>query len=207
MNRDRLLQQVRRYYEQTLQVHGPTHRGVDWNTQESQHLRFAQFGVLMGDDAAGSVLDYGCGYGALAPFLRECGWAGEYLGFDLSERMIAAALASAESIDRCRFTASPAALQPADYVLASGLFNVKQDTAPGEWWLYIEDTLRTMASLARRGLAFNALTVYSDPDRQRPDLYYADPRALFDFCKRTISERVALLHDYPLFEFTIHVRL
>ena len=77
--------------------------------------------------------------------------------------------------------------------------------APGEWRLYIEETLRTMASLARRGLAFNALTVYSDPDRRRPDLYYADPLGRCSISASAPSPSVvALLHDYPLYEFTIH---
>jgi hypothetical protein len=34
-----------------------------------------------------------------------------------------------------------------------------------------------------------------------------DPLRLFDHCKRTFSPDVALLHDYPLWEFTILVRL
>jgi hypothetical protein len=37
-------------------------------------------------------------------------------------------------------------------------------------------------------------------------LYYADPCALFDLCKRRYSKHVALLHDYGLYEFTILVR-
>jgi len=40
----------------------------------------------------------------------------------------------------------------------------------------------------------------------RPDLHYADPCVLFDRCKRRHSPRVALLHDYGLWEFTILVR-
>ncbi|MGH6609130.1 MAG: class I SAM-dependent methyltransferase, partial [Burkholderiaceae bacterium] len=57
-----------------------------------------------------------------------------------------------------------------------------------------------------RGFAFNSLTVYSDPDKKRADLYYADPCALFDRCKRLYSRNVALLHDYDLYDFTILVR-
>jgi hypothetical protein len=63
-----------------------------------------------------------------------------------------------------------------------------------------------MAALSRRGFAFNMLTGYADADRMRPDLYYADPHAVFDRCRR-FSRRVALLHDYPLYEFTMLVRL
>jgi hypothetical protein len=38
------------------------------------------------------------------------------------------------------------------------------------------------------------------------NLYYADPFMFFDFCKRNISPYVSLLHDYPLFEWTLLVR-
>jgi hypothetical protein len=40
----------------------------------------------------------------------------------------------------------------------------------------------------------------------RPDLYYADPLFLFDYCKTKFSTLVSLIHDYPLYEFTILVR-
>ena len=56
------------------------------------------------------------------------------------------------------------------------------------------------------GFAFNCLTSYSDAHKMRDYLYYADPCALFDLCKRRYSRYVALLHDYKLYEFTILVR-
>jgi hypothetical protein len=63
-----------------------------------------------------------------------------------------------------------------------------------------------MHRVTRHGFSFNCLTAYSDPDKIRPDLHYADPCALFDLCKRKFSRNVALLHDYDLYEFTILVR-
>jgi len=59
---------------------------------------------------------------------------------------------------------------------------------------------------ATQGMAFNMLTKYSDADRMRPDLYYADPLFFFDYCKRNFAKNVALLHDYHLYDFTIIVR-
>ena len=50
------------------------------------------------------------------------------------------------------------------------------------------------------------LSTYSDPDKRRDDLFYADPGSFFDLCKQRFSPRVALLHDYPLYEFTVIVR-
>ena len=97
-------------------------------------------------------------------------------------------------------------LREADYTIASGIFNVKLNTSTEDWRQYMLDVLDTMNSLSRRGFAFNALTSYSDKEFMRPDLYYADPLFFFDHCKTKFSKFVTLLHDYPLFEFTMLVR-
>jgi hypothetical protein len=97
-------------------------------------------------------------------------------------------------------------LAPADYCVASGIFNVRLDTPDQVWLEYILSTIERIDQLGRRGFALNALTSYSDAEKMRPDLYYADPLLLFDHCKRRYSRQVALLHDYPLYEFTLLVR-
>ena len=97
-------------------------------------------------------------------------------------------------------------LEPTDFTVASGIFNVRLDVPDDGWRAYIEATLETLASLSLRGFAFNMLTSYSDADKMRPDLYYGDPGRFFDLCKRHYSRNVALLHDYGLYEFTIIVR-
>ncbi len=71
------------------------------------------------------------------------------------------------------------------------------------WRQYVIRELHAMAGVARKGFAFNMLTIYADPERMRNDLFYADPAFFFDYCKRNIGPRVALLHDYPLYEFTL----
>jgi len=90
--------------------------------------------------------------------------------------------------------------------VASGIFNVKLDTPTVDWERYVRDTLGTINALSRKGFAFNVLTKYSDADFMRPNLYYADPLFFFDYCKTNYSRFVTLLHDYPLYEFTIVVR-
>jgi hypothetical protein len=51
------------------------------------------------------------------------------------------------------------------------------------------------------------LTIYSDQEKMRPDLYYGDPSWFFDHCKRRFSRNVALLHDYELYDWTMAVKL
>ena len=204
---DGIVARVRNYYDGRLAAHGTTPAGVDWNSRESQELRFRQLAQLWRDDPDASVVDYGCGYGALAAWMRADGQRGDYAGYDVSAAMIAAALRAHSVLERCRFTNDRAALAAGDFAVASGIFNVKLDTSDAEWREHVLHTIDDLATLGTRGFGFNVLTIYSDAERRRPDLHYADPLELFEHCRRTYSRRVALLHDYPLYEFTILVRM
>jgi SAM-dependent methyltransferase len=192
------------YYTGKLREHGPTHQGVDWNSAESQELRFEQFLRVVPGDAPVSVLDYGCGYGAFAEYLEAQGveLAG-YTGYDVSDEMVA----TARERSRWTFTTDRSKLEPADVTVASGVFNVRVHTDEETWRAYTLDTIGELAALSRTGLGFNMLTSYSDPERMTDRLYYGDPAFYFDWCKRKLSRQVALLHDYGLYEFTILVRL
>jgi SAM-dependent methyltransferase len=202
---DRIVGKVRDFFTSTVNAHGATHLGVDWNSIESQRLRFREL-MRLCPGAHFSLIDYGCGYGALAQYLREQGIDYRYQGFDVSEAMIAHAHDIFGPDNEVRsFTSDVGALVQADYTVASGVFNKKLDTPQEEWESYVEASLESMASLSRRGFSFNMLTAYSDEDKKRPDLYYASPAGFFEYCRR-YSKRVALLHDYPLYEFTIIVR-
>lgn len=206
-NRQALLRSVEAYYTAKVVEHGPTARGADWNSEASQHLRFHQLlRVLEHERGPFSVNDMGCGYGALAAYLHARGSTFHYHGFDLSPAMIHLAREHYGHLATCRFSSPPTTLTPAHYTVASGIFNVKLATETEQWRAYMLDTIDQLAALSTRGFAFNVLTSYADPDRMRPDLYYADPCFLFDYCQRRYSRWVAVLHDYGLYEFTVGVR-
>jgi SAM-dependent methyltransferase len=201
-----VLTEINRYYTSKLQQFGANPRGVDWSSEESQILRFDQLVKLFEGEDEISIADYGCGYGALASYLLGKGLKIDYFGYDISKSMIQAATANFGRLPSCTFSSDESLLSTVDFTLASGIFNVKLHFDDSTWENYITSTLEKIHSISRRGFAFNALSIYSDPERRRPDLHYADPLQLFDHCKRNYSRFVALLHDYPLFEFTILVR-
>jgi SAM-dependent methyltransferase len=203
-----ILNAVERYYSGRFAQHGATARGVDWNSEESQKLRFTQLlNVVEGTASSFSLNDFGCGYGALVDYLGQSGYDVSYRGFDVSAAMLTHARESYADPPRVVFVEREDELEPADFTVASGIFNVRLDVPDDEWRKYVEATLETIARLSLRGFAFNMLTSYSDADKMRPDLYYGDPASFFDLCKRRYSRNVALLHDYGLYEFTMIVRL
>jgi len=200
-----LLDEVAAYYGAKFAEYGDTPRGADWNSVESQHLRFLQLCKIIGGDGF-SINDLGCGYGALAEYLAEHFKNVIYQGIDISVQMIDSAKNRCRDIPNVHFSVSGKPFAKADYTVASGIFNVRQQRSDDEWLTYIHQTLDILNDSSTHGFSFNCLTRYSDANKKRKDLYYADPCALFDFCKTRYARNVALLHDYGLYEFTTLVR-
>ncbi|PYS68602.1 MAG: SAM-dependent methyltransferase [Acidobacteria bacterium] len=207
MSSDKIVNAVQQYYDEKIQAHGATHRGVDWNSPESQRLRFVQLLKVVDLSKPFTINDYGCGYGALADYLLKQCYPFRYCGFDISARMISVANDLHTPSEQIAFVSQECALTKADYTVASGIFNVKFDAGEAEWTTYVLGTLDRMRELSVRGLGFNLLTRHCDRHLMRADLYYADPAFYVDQCLSRFSRHVTLLHDYPLYEFTVLVRL
>jgi len=96
--------------------------------------------------------------------------------------------------------------ETADFAVASGVFNVKGDISSETWTRYVRRTIDSLAHSGRRGFAFNMLSLSSDPERRRSNLYYADGGEMLAYCLTRFGRSVALLQDYGLYEFTMIVR-
>jgi hypothetical protein len=202
-----LLTDVAGYYSDKLAEHGDSPRGVDWNSEESQVLRFTQLTKLIDDPTPSfSINDLGCGCGAMFDYLDSQQLDFSYTGVDVSSDMVNAAELRRNCNTNARFIVSSEPDQVADYGVASGIFNVRLGFADTDWFAHVKVTLDILDRTSRRGFAFNCLTSYSDADMMKDYLYYADPCVLFDLCKRSYSRHIALLHDYGLYEFTVLVR-
>ncbi|KTD51956.1 trans-aconitate 2-methyltransferase [Legionella quinlivanii] len=200
-----ILTNIADYYSLKLSEHGATPLGVDWNGADSQTLRFKQLSKIITTRDKFSLIDLGCGYGALFDFLKSNYNEFTYTGIDISESMIKTAKERFNYDQQANFVVS---FEPseADYILASGIFNVRLGYDDHSWRQYLLSTLDAINSKSKLGFAFNCLTSYSDNEKMRDYLYYANPCDVFDICKRHYSRHVALLHDYGLYEFTILVR-
>ncbi len=200
-------EQAKNYFEERLTTHGATARGVDWNSETAQELRFSQLIKVIPAAQPFSLMDYGCGYGALAGYLLRLGYGMDtYVGFDVLDSMVVKAREVYQAFPQCVFTSKITDLAPVDYSIASGIFNLKLETSFDDWTQYVVSELHKINDLSHKGFSFNMLTKYSDAQYMRPHLYYADPCYLFDYCKRNFSRNVALLHDYEVYDFTIIVR-
>lgn len=196
-------------YSKNLDAHGLRPQSVGWRDEATQRLRFEKLAHVITPTAAGqefTVNDLGSGYGAMFSYLDALPGARltRYSGYDISREMLAAAREIIAD-PRAEFIESARLTRTADYSFVSGTFNVRLDAGDEQWATYIKATLTDLAAHSTKGFAFNLLSSYVD--WKKDDLFYADPFVFFDYCKRHISRYVSLLHDYPLYEWTMIVRL
>lgn len=203
------LKPIKDYFSMRFSEHGQEAAGVDWNSAYAQETRFEQLAKVIQPDQPFTVLDFGCGYGAMAEWFRRTGLNFEhYYGYDIVEASLISGRQKYQDDPAVSFCASLDEIPVCDYLVASGVFNIKMNAEYEKWTDYVIASLEDFNKKTSRGFSVNFLTSYSDADRmaERPDLYYADPCRIFDYCRRYFSRNVALLHDYKIWDFTILVR-
>lgn len=198
------LSKIEKLYNDNLEKFGIDSRSVGWNSPGSQALRFEKLLEVVINKKQGFTLnELGCGYGELFKYCMQNDLNLErYFAYDISDKMLYAAKDYVND-KRAEFYNKSTIVTKADYTITSGIFNVKFDVGSKDWETYIKDTLVNMFDNSYKGASFNLLTKYVDFEAE--NLYYADPCYFFDFCKRELSRKTNLIHDYNLFEWTICV--
>jgi len=187
-------------YNQRISKYGATVRGLASGTKERQFLRFRMLldvGILEGK----SILDLGCGFGGLLDYLNELGLNVEYEGWDINPTIIESAR---QQHPDNKFVCKDILNDPDwdakqfDFVISSSSFNNKLI----DWdnYEFIQAILKRSYSIAREAVAINLQTDYVDFKRE--GVFYYSPERLFRLSK-AITKRVALKHDYPLYDFAV----
>lgn len=182
---------------------------VGWKNFRSQQVRFEQllrsFTISDGD----TIIDLGCGLGDLYDFLslKYPSINFKYIGYDVMPEMIENAKSKHTQSNVSFFVVNEVEeIKNADYIFASGIFNLKHSLSDNDWLSYIKNTVVSMSQKSKKGISFNCLTSFSDVEFRKPELYYTNPMELFEFCKKDLSRNVALYHDYEEYDFTISIK-
>jgi SAM-dependent methyltransferase len=196
--------QVKSYYQNKINEFGSTALGVDWSSENSQYQRFERLLKYMSLKENDSILDFGCGYGALLDYLKSRNIFPNYTGLDLvSEMLEVAAIRNPEVANN--FISELPPNRTWDYVTMSGVFNVKGEIKVDEWEIYVTETLNSVMQLATKGISFNLLTSFNDLNRRKDHLYYCDPREIALKINLESPFTLTIDHSYELWEFTVTI--
>lgn len=202
------IETVRDYYSGTVARHGPTPLGVDWPSAASQYLRFVQLLKICNFAKPFSLNDLGCGYGALLGYLelRHPGAPIVYHGVDVSPQMIEAARSLwLRRKPLARFSIGSECTSPADYSIASGIFNVRLDCPTDAWEAYIGSVLRGLREKSKIGFSVNFMLPTKTVSEAR--LYGTPPERWIEFCERELACSTEQVAPYGLYEFTLLARV
>jgi SAM-dependent methyltransferase len=190
---------VFRYHRQRIKKYGPGSPGALGWLPDGQLIRFEVL-TQIGDLAHCSVLDVGCGYADLYPFLKQRFAGVQYTGIEQMPELLALARARyghAPDVTLATGDFLRAPLLPSDYVLASGSLNYRHRNPR-----FIYEAIEKLYASCRRGLGFNLLSW--EPADGGPLSAY-DPTAIVAFC-RTLAPSVQLVEGYRDGDFTVFMR-
>ena len=198
---------LERHYDALVREHGYSPSAVHFSSWATIEKRFEILMQGFPDFKHLRILDLGCGVGHLFAFLTKCGFAGEYVGYDISSGMVDLARSRYPSarFEQRDLLSNPPGGDVFDMAVVSGIFNnLVSDNES-----LIRRVLAVLFGSVRQGVAFNALSHFVQ--YRDAGLYYHDPVKIFEFCKTELSPRVVLRHDYEIkpgvipFEFTMYL--
>jgi SAM-dependent methyltransferase len=186
-------------YNQRFEQFGTDIRTLASGTEERRQVRF---GVLseIGLTPGCSVLDLGCGFGDFYAYLGRRGLECEYTGYDINPTL---AEAARSKFPAGRFEVKDIQVEPFpvfDFVVSSSAFNLP--VSDGDNYGFVTDILTRCFQHARLGVAVDFLTSYVD--FQSAEAFHYSPEKILAIAK-TITKRVSLRHDYPLYEFCLYL--
>jgi SAM-dependent methyltransferase len=187
-------------YRERLEAHGAGPQALATGNAERRAIRF---GVLadLGDLKGCTILDIGCGLADFYAYLREQGVNVHYTGYDITPEFVAeSARRYPEATFEVRDVQTDGIPREFDYVVSSQTFNNR--LAHDDNRLVMQEVLRLAYRAALRGVAFDMITDHVDFREDR--LFYYSPEEMFRFAK-SLTKRVQLRHDYPLYEFALYL--
>lgn len=204
------------YYENLLTQHGENYKALDWNSVESQRLRYKIFKEIFiyGKKAAGvSILDVGCGFGDFYGFLKADGTLARnkinYTGCDISPKLIDVAKKKyPDAKFEVKDVLEERYLPKYDYVFCSGALNIRL-VEINDHLDFVREMLNRMYDLSVCGLAVNFLSEGYLPITDKEGLnssryFYFNPEEIIHYC-RFMSTRYIIRHDYHPGDFTVYL--
>lgn len=186
------------FYDKRYEEFGYHVKSVGWGDKESQDLRFKILSEI--SDLSGcSICDVGCGFGDLYPYLLNRFVEIDYLGIDISKKIVEEAKkrypsATFEVNDILENSFD----RKVDYILASGVLSFKMQNHEQ----YVQRMLEAMMEMSEKGVAVNFLSGYVDYKLEKN--FHFLPENAFTLGKK-LTRYVTIRHDYPLYEFTMYL--
>tara|TARA_B100000780_G_C21096525_1_gene442282 strand:- start:161 stop:769 length:609 start_codon:yes stop_codon:yes gene_type:complete len=194
------IQKLKNFYNNRYDLYGNDIKTVGWGDEQSQNLRFDMLFKDI-DITNKIVLDIGCGFGDLIPYLdNRFSSDYQYIGVDIAEKIISEAKKNFSKKNRNFITGDLLTLEipNVDIAILSGALSFKREGIEK----YAINTIDKMYKLSNEVACLNFMTTKCDYQLEKNQHY--NPKKIYSHAKKC-SSNVLLNEDYPLYEFTIQI--
>ncbi len=186
------------YHLDMLRWHGAASSlALGWRNIRDQQIRFEALAGIA-DLTNKTILDAGCGYGDLVPFLSARYSLAHYYGLECIPELLHKAVKSYGNLPYTTFLQNnflTDKLPLTDYILASGSLNYSSCEPD-----FIFKAITILFKQCRYGLGFNLLRSVTGNGL----LAAYQPHLILAHC-RSLAERVIICDDYAAEDFTVFV--
>lgn len=193
-------------YKELYEQHKGTPMAVSSESWNHKHTRFSRICDVFRNDDNITVHDVGMGVADMGKFIKaEFPTKNiQYSGTEiLDEYVEEAQLSFPESKFYKRDLAEQSFEDRYDYLLLSGVFHQRRDSAIRDWEKFSQQILKNAFEMCDKGIAFNFISPFVD--FYQTQVYYANLPKLINFINDDLSRFFEIKHNYALFEFTVYV--
>ena len=186
-------------YRKTLEKYSLSPKALQWNSWESQARRIREIIKDINFEDK-SVLDVGCGFADLIPFIASKVQTFSYTGVDIVPEFIEFTKAKYPEYQFVTLDYFSHPLpEKFDIVITSGTLNNNSENALQERKLNI----RTLFDQAKEAMAFNMAGNHPQPENlPEKRVFYADSLEILEFCF-SLTSKVIFRHNYHDKDFTV----
>jgi 2-polyprenyl-3-methyl-5-hydroxy-6-metoxy-1,4-benzoquinol methylase len=207
---DSISNSLEEHYRSTFSKYGACAQGVDWGSDKEWASVLRQDMMLdvvkegdLTDDI--SILDVGCGYGALLDRINEKSLNYSYVGIDLVEELINEAKHRHNGVEFILENIMNLNHgKKYDYVVCNGIMTQKLKASNIDMDKFSNLLIKKMWSLCNVGIAFNVMSTHVN--HQVENLYYRNSIELLGWCTSELTSKFKIDASYKLwYEYTVYL--
>jgi len=186
-------------YQKSFQKHGVDPKALKWASKRAAEQRYEQI-VADIDFEGKSILDVGCGFGDIIPYISAKTKKFEYLGIDITPEFIREAkkLYFGHKFMVGNYFAKPLK-ENFDVIVCSGALNANvKDNLD-----FRKKAIKTMFKHVKEVFVFNMVGRYPQPKTSsKSNVWFANPLEILEYCL-SLTKKVILRYHYHSRDFTI----
>lgn len=189
------------FYKQRIKKFGTTNKGLGWESNYKNNLRYDKIKDIIKNNFKGRVnlLDFGCGISGLHIFLTKKKIMHNYTGIDTSRKMISYCKKKFKNNKYYNIDIRKNKnFGTHDVVVLNGLFTIKDKLKDIEMYNYIIQILKILKKNIKGLMILNFLT--EKPDWKNKKNFYPNYKVLKLKFKRSISKKISIIKLPKVYE-------